>query len=99
MILNMEQMAKEVAQRVLDEAMYEGKTFREWIEIFKSRPPMVHAMWIKDDSGHSCCSNCSHRLPFVHCYDEYEYLEWDEEIDETPFCPWCNAIMDEQEIE
>lgn len=61
--------------------------------------PVVHANWVKDDEGHTRCSNCMERLPFVHCYSDVTYVEWYEEIEETMYCPHCGAKMDEQEDE
>lgn len=59
--------------------------------------PVVHARWIRDDIGHTRCSNCQSRLPFRHCYDEEDGYEWDDEIDETPWCMYCGARMDGEE--
>jgi hypothetical protein len=56
--------------------------------------PVVHAMWIRDDLGNTRCSNCHTRLPFRHCYDDEDGYEWDDEIDETPWCMHCGARMD-----
>ena len=33
----MEEMAKEVAEKALDEYIYKGKTIREWIEVILER--------------------------------------------------------------
>lgn len=59
--------------------------------------PVLRAKWIMDDLGNHHCSNCSKRLPFFHCYSEETYEEWDEEIDESLYCPHCGAKMDEKE--
>lgn len=56
--------------------------------------PVVHARWIRDDLGSTRCSNCHTRLPFRHCYDDEDGYEWDDEIDETPWCMHCGARMD-----
>lgn len=85
MILNMEQMAKEVAQRVLDEAMYEGKTLREWIEIVKSRPPVVHARWIQEDEDAWSCTGCG---------VFWTFLDGGPAENEANYCPVCGARMD-----
>lgn len=58
---------------------------------------VVHAKWSIDDLGNHHCSNCSERLPYFHCYSEETYDEWDQEIDETLYCPHCGAKMDEKE--
>lgn len=60
---------------------------------------VVRAHWVKDDEGHTRCSSCMKRLPFVHCYSDVTYVEWYEEIEETQCCPHCGAKMDEKEDE
>lgn len=60
--------------------------------------PVVHGQWVHNDLGHTYCSKCHERLPFMHCYTEepcsdYDE-EWDEEIPETRYCPNCGAKMD-----
>ena len=57
---------------------------------------VVHARWIRNDLGNTRCSNCHTRLPFRHCYNEEDGYEWDDEIDETPWCMHCGARMDER---
>lgn len=57
-----------------------------------------HGQWVTDDFGHTHCSRCGERLPFMHCYSDepcsdYDE-EWDEEIPETRYCPNCGAKMD-----
>lgn len=60
--------------------------------------PVVHGRWVYDDLGHTYCSKCHERLPYIHCYSEEpcsDYDEaWDEEIPETRYCPNCGAKMD-----
>lgn len=63
--------------------------------------PVRHGRWIVDDLGHTYCSECKTRLPYLHCYtdepnSDYDE-EWDEEIPETRFCPNCGAKMDAKE--
>lgn len=60
--------------------------------------PVVHGRWVHDDLGHTYCSKCHERLPYIHCYSEepcsdYDE-EWDEEIPETRYCPNCGAKME-----
>lgn len=60
--------------------------------------PVRHGRWIVDDLGHTYCSECKTRLPFLHCYtdepnSDYDE-EWDEEIPETHYCPNCGAKLD-----
>lgn len=62
--------------------------------------PVVHGRWLCDDLGHTYCSECHERLPYIHCYSEepgsdYDE-EWDEEMPETLYCPHCSAKMDEE---
>ena len=39
---DLERMAKEVAQHVLTDMLYDGKTLQEWIEVFKEwRTPIL----------------------------------------------------------
>lgn len=59
--------------------------------------PVVHGRWVHDDLGHTYCSKCHERLPYIHCYSEepcsdYDE-EWDEEIPVTRYCPHCGAKM------
>lgn len=65
--------------------------------------PVVHARWVYDDSGHTCCSNCHERLPYIHCYSDEPCAdydeEWDEEMPESLYCPHCGAKMDGKETE
>lgn len=59
--------------------------------------PVVHARWVHDDLGHTYCSRCRERLPYIHCYSDESCSdfdeEWDEEIPETRYCPNCGAKM------
>lgn len=54
------------------------------------------AEWVKDDLGNTYCSKCHKRLPYFHCYDEGSGDEWDEEIEETPYCMYCGVKMNEE---
>lgn len=60
MILDMDKMAREVAQRVLDEALYEGKTFREWLEIIKNTPPVIRCKACAWRSASGFCGRHGH---------------------------------------
>ena len=79
-------MQSEIKKRIAVE-----KTNRQILENYV---PVVHAKWIMDDIGNHRCSNCSERLPFLHCYSDETYEEWYEEIDESLYCPHCGARMD-----
>ena len=56
--------------------------------------PVVHARWVKDKEGNTRCSNCTERIPFIHCYSDVTYVEWYEEIEDTLYCPHCGKRMD-----
>lgn len=56
--------------------------------------PVVHARWGEDDYGNTVCTGCGKHIPSFPCCDEETDEEWDEEIDQTPFCPNCGAKMD-----
>lgn len=56
--------------------------------------PVVHAKWARDENFNTVCTGCGKKLPTFHCYNEETDEEWDEPIDETPFCPNCGAKMD-----
>lgn len=55
---------------------------------------VVHARWMSNEYGNTVCSACACELPGFNCYDEETDEEWDEQIEETPFCPLCGAKMD-----
>lgn len=75
--------------------------FVKWDDIEKAptidAAPVVHGRWVHDDLGHTYCSKCNERLPYIHCYSEEPFSdydeEWDEEIPETRYCPNCGAKM------
>lgn len=86
-------------EKCLDEEIKKRiQTERTNRQILENYVPVVHAKWIMDDIGIHRCSNCSERLPFIHCYSEEKRDEWDdewdEEIEETLYCPRCGAKMD-----
>jgi hypothetical protein len=49
--------------------------------------PVIHAHWKNDRFGYPICSNCG-------CDALCQALE--EEAEETPYCPYCGAKMDEE---
>ncbi len=63
--------------------------------------PVRHGRWVYDDYWNRRCSECHERLPFFHCYSDEPNSdrdeEWDEEIEETAYCPHCGAKMDKEE--
>ena len=86
--LDVKKMAKEVSQEILDGMKYEGKTFREWIEIF-GKYPMKHGYW-KNERTSIVCSVC-----FAEFADDISYLQKYPYTDENPkYCPECGARMD-----
>lgn len=63
---------------------------------------VTHAYWEKiPGTDHHCCSACRSPLPAVPYtsggYDGPSYYV--EEIDKTPYCPYCGAKMDAKEEE
>ena len=82
-----------------DEAGYDMSYDAVPVEAIEALPaidaaPVVHARWKRNDIGLTRCSHCHTRLPFRNCYDEEDGYEWDDEIDETPWCMHCGARMD-----
>lgn len=61
--------------------------------------PVRHGRWVKDKESNTYCSVCDCYIPAVHCRQDYQddFSEWDEEIDETDYCPNCGAKMDAKE--
>jgi len=56
--------------------------------------PVVHARWVRGRKGRTVCSECWASLPTYGCENPETGEEWEEEIDETPFCPFCGADME-----
>lgn len=58
-----------------------------------------HGRWVKDKERNTYCSVCDCYIPAVHCRQDYQddFSEWDEEIDETDYCPHCGSKMDAKE--
>lgn len=77
---------------VIDEES--GNRCAMYYEEAENFAPVVHARWVRNGFGKTRCSNCHIRLPFRHCYDDEDGYEWDDEIDETPWCMHCGARMD-----
>ena len=61
--------------------------------------PVRHGRWVHDDLGHTYCSECHERIPYIHCYSDEPNSDWDEEWDEempeSAYCSHCGAKMDE----
>ena len=76
-----------------------GSTFKQAIlnAPIIDAEPVRHGRWVVDDLGHTYCSKCGERLPFLHCYADEPNSdfdeEWDEEIKETRYCPNCGTKM------
>lgn len=89
--IDVHKMAKEVCEEALNNIKYEGKTFREWIEIF-GKYPMKHGFW-KNDRMSIVCSVCDAEFDSGISY--MQKYPWS---DENPkYCPECGARMDEKE--
>lgn len=80
-------MAKVVAEKALDEYLYEGKTIREWIKIIVEQEPNT-VLYSGDGyaDGYMVydmaeCPNCG-----------YKYEEGDKDWKE-PFCPHCGQAL------
>ena len=75
-----DKFAKDVAEKALDEFIYEGKTIREWVEIIAKQQPKV-GRWIDvevlDGALWHACSECG----------ETEFYA-------TNYCPNCGAKME-----
>ena len=58
--------------------------------------PVLHGRWVKDSELNTYCSHCEVYIPVVHCHQSYQddELDWDQEIEETDYCPNCGAKMD-----
>ena len=60
--------------------------------------PVRHGQWVHDDLGHTYCSECHERIPYIHCYSDEPNSdldeEWDEEMPESAYCSHCGAKMD-----
>lgn len=60
------------------------KTIKELISDLEGCAPIIHAHW--DGNNVFKCSNCGTEL-----YPSWDYVR-------TPYCPYCGAKMDEEEI-
>lgn len=58
--------------------------------------PVRHGEWVKDKERNTYCSCCNAYIPTVHCHQDYQDSEfdWEEEIEETNYCPNCGTKMD-----
>ena len=82
-----EQMAKNVAEKALDEFLYHGKSIREWIKIIVDQEPKT-GHWI--EHPHETGENWEYSK-----YECSECHEWAE--DDSDFCPNCGAKMESEE--
>ena len=46
-----------------------------------------HAKWVSNENGYIYCTGCLHPI-LLDGAEEYVY---------SPYCPWCGAIMNEEE--
>jgi len=80
-----EQMAKNVAEKALDEFLYHGKSIREWMKIIVDQEPKT-GHWMHDGShwkNRFICSECGYKL-----FDE-----------PTNYCPYCGTRMESKDKE
>lgn len=82
---SIKEMAKEIADKALDEFEYKGMTIRQWADKITSGEykPVVRGWWVYHNFD-TICSNCNKSAFFN---GEYGYQE------ETNFCPNCGAEM------
>lgn len=93
-ILDINIMAKNVANRALNEIEIEGKTLLEWVYLIASEEwaPVIHAKWIIGDlrplkEDYWCrCSNCGNA---EHTNSIY--------VKQRKYCSMCGAKMDLEE--
>ena len=91
-----EQMAKNVAEKALDEFLYDGKSIREWMKIIVEQEPKIgHWEWVQYNYnphlGNWHCSEC--RCVVVECVGKEEKGG----IPLYKYCPQCGAKMEVSE--
>ena len=83
----MDEFAKDVAEKAIDEWKYQGRTIREWIQMILSGDyvPEVHGKWLDVFAGFNffaaTCSVCHKRSDLP-------------PIAVAKYCPRCGARMD-----
>lgn len=80
--IDVNKLAKEVAEKVLDEITYNGKTIREWAEIIVKQQPSEDCISREAVDKLSWCSNCDCGI---------DVREWHR--NHYNFCPNCGADM------
>ena len=87
-------MAQEVVQECLDTIVYEGKTFREWIEII-SKTPKKHGHWIHCNGKSNLwyCSECGDKMIYNDKRRTYNIVKLPM-AEKNKFCRNCGAKMD-----
>ena len=88
-----EQMAKNVAEKALDEFLYHGKSIREWMKIIVDQEKKS-GNWIDiDEEPHEVweCDHCGFVIDGSGCIDPYDYR------DTYKYCPNCGAKMEVSE--
>ena len=90
----MDELAKKVAEKAIDDVEYKGKTIREWIDMFATIEayPVKHGRWEwNEDRCEWVCSKC-----FCPPVDGLPFDDPDYEPD-MDYCPNCGAKMDLEE--
>lgn len=85
-----EQMAKNVAEKALDEILYDGKSIREWIKIIGEQE-LKTGHWIAiDEEPHEDyeCDKCGYTIS--------TYTANIEPHTEFKYCPNCGAKMESE---
>lgn len=80
-----EQMAKRVAEKALDEFLYNGKSIREWMKIIAEQE-LKTGHWINHKDEHQC-SRCHETvIADPNVWEEYSY----------DYCPNCGVKMESE---
>lgn len=85
----LDEIAKEVANKAIDDVIYRDKTIREWIDMFANNDVQVvkHSKWVgfpNNGVWDLKCDNCHRVIPFGQTPETMHY------------CPLCGAKMDAQ---